>query len=292
MTITRLAVMFFGFFIYAVQSSWADGEIGYVEDFSGLASQYRVIHASKEIPLQLCLPLYNGDTIEALDDKGRVSLRLLDHPNAVVWSRADKDTKFSAVVPKTSFWSGLMDWTVASLSPFDEQKRERILTTIRGDSGGEFGVPLLQVPQTLAAGQRVLVVGWLKPSTVAEISILAKSGRKLVNRSKAMGGLWASPALNLKPGKYHVVVAAGGRTVAGDIDVVPPLEIPQLPSELTQDGIPEPLRHSAQALWLAAQEGGRFRLEALQLIANDRSTRSATVLMEALIAGKTFELPK
>ena len=131
MTIIRRAVMLFAFFIYAVQPSWADGEIGYVEDFSGLASHYRVIHAGKEIPLQLCQPLYNGDTIEALDDKGRVSLRLLDHPNAVVWSRADKDTKFSAVVPKTSFWSGLMDWTVASLSPFDEQKRERVLTTIR-----------------------------------------------------------------------------------------------------------------------------------------------------------------
>ena len=107
-----------------------------------------------------------------------------------------------------------------------------------------------------------------------------------------MGGLWASPTLNLRPGKYQVVVAAGGRTVAGDIDVVPPLEIPQLPAELTQDGIPEQLRRSAQALWLAAHEGGHYRLEALQLIANDRNTRSAAVLMEALIAGKTFELPK
>jgi hypothetical protein len=292
MTMTRFAVMFFAFFIYAVQPSWADGEIGYVEDFSGLASRYRVIHAGKEISLQLCLPLYNGDTIEALDDKGRLTLRLIDHPNAVIWSRADKETQFSAVVPKTSFWSGLMNWTVASLSPFDEQKRERVLTTIRGDSGGEFDVPLLQAPQTLAAGQRVLVVGWLRPSMVAEISVTAKGGRKLVNRSKAMGGLWSSPTLNLKPGKYHVIVATSARTVAGDIDVVLPSEMPQLPAELTKDGIPEPLRHSAQSLWLAAQEGGHYRLEALQLIAKDRSTRSAAVLVEALIAGKTFDLPK
>lgn len=289
---TRVAVMLFGLFICAVQPSWADGEIGYVEDFSGLASHYRVLHAGKEIPMHLCLPLYNGDTIEALDNKGRISLRLIDHPNAVVWSRADKDTKLSAIVPKTRFWSGLMDWTVASLSPFDEQKRERVLTTIRGDGGGEFGVPLLHVPQSVAAGQRVLVVGWLKPSTIAEISITAKGGRKLVDKSKAMGGLWASPALNLKPGKYRIVVAAGGQTVSGDIDVVPRAEIPQFPAELTQNSIPEPLRHSAQALWLAAQEGGHYRLESLQLIANHRNARSAAVLMEALIAGKTFVLPK
>ena len=289
---TRFVVILFWFIICSVQPSRADGEIGYVEDFSALASHYRVIHGGNIIPIQLCMPLYNDDTIEALDDKGRVWLRLIDRPNAVVWSRADKDTKLSAIVPNISYWSGFLDWTVASLSPFDQQKRERVLTTIRGDGGGEFSVPLLQVEQILTAGQRVLVMGWLKPSAVAEISITAKGGQKLVSKSKAMGGLWVSPELNLKPGKYHIVVTAGSSTVSGEIGVVPNSGIPHFPVELTQNNIPEPLRHTAQALWLAAQEGGHYRLEALQLIANERGTRPAAVLMEALIGGKGFALPK
>ncbi len=289
---TRLVVMLLGFFICAVSTAWADGEIGYVEDFSGQADHYRVMRADKDIPIRLCLPLFNGDKIEALDDAGRVSLRLVDHPEAVIWSRVDKETPIKAVVPQTSFWSGFMDWTMASLSPFDTQRRERVLTSIRGDDGSEFGVPLLQVPQTMAAGKRVIIIGWLKPSSVTEISITAKGGHKLVDKSKGAGGVWASPALTLKAGTYRIAVATAAATVSGEIKVVDGQGMPQFPEELTRESVPEPLLHTAQALWLAALEDGRYRLEALQLIAKDRTARPAVILMEALIDGKKFTLPK
>jgi len=288
---TRVAALLFWLFALSTTPSWAAGEIGYVEDFSGLPGRYIVHRGGQDIPIRLCLPLYKDDTIEALDEKGRVTLRLMDHPDPVVWSRADKDTKLSTDAPKASSWPDLMGSMLAALSPFDEQKRERVLTTIRGD-GGDFDVPLLQGGQVVAAGQRSLAIGWLKASAVTEISITAKDGRKLVKKAKGTGGLWASPTLNLKPGQYQVTVATGSGEASGTLDVVAPGELPQAPAELEQATVPEPLRHVAQAIWLGAQDGGRYRLEALQLIADDRGTRPAAVLAEALIAGKSIELPK
>lgn len=288
----RFAILLFWFWAASISPSWSAGEIGYVEDFTGLASRYRVTHDGHEIPMRLCLPLYVGDTIEALDDKARATLRMIDHPEPVAWSRGDRDTKLTTSGAGTSFLSDLMNSTLAALSPFDEQKRDRVLTTIRGDGGGEFGVPLLESRQTISLGQKTIAVGWLPASTLAEISITDKKGKALVSKSKASGGIWLSPSLNLKPGQYRVTLVAGGSKVAGDIDVVDALQIPHLPAELTQENIPQSLRHTAQAVWLAAQSNGQYRLEALQLVANDRSTRSAAVLTEALIAGKTIELPK
>ena len=289
---TRIVVTLFGLFMCFASAARASGEIGYVEDFSGHADRYVVRRGDMAIPIRLCLPLLNGDQIEALDDTGRVSLRLIDHPKAVIWSRADKYTRITAVAPQASFWSGLMDWTMASLSPLDDQKRERVLTTIRNDGGAKFGVPLLQVPQVMAAGKRALMIGWLKPSAVAEISVTAKSGQRLVDRSKATGGLWTSPLLNLKPGTYRIEVATAAATARGEVRIVDGTEMPVLPEELTRDSVPEPLRHTSQALWLAAQDGGRYQLEAMQLIAKDRTVRPAELLLEALIGGAKFSLPK
>ena len=289
---TRIAVVLIGLYICICSSAWASGEIGYVDDFIGKADRYQLIRDHKIFPVKLCLPLLSGDHIVALDDAGRMQLRMIDHPDVVVWSRGDKDTPLTAIVSKESYWSGFLDWTVASLSPFDDQKRERVLTAIRGDGGAKFDVPLLNVPQVMASGKRIIVIGWLKPSAVIAITITDKSGKLLVDKGKAAGGLWSSPVLNLIPGTYRISAVSGAATITNEIKVVDSTKIPSFPEELTRASVPEPLRHTVQALWLSAQDDGRYQLEALQLIANDTNVRSAKVLSEALIGGTKFSLPK
>ena len=288
---SRFAILLFWFSIASIAPSWAADEIGYVEDFSGTPDRYILHRGTQDIQMRLCLPIYADDKIEALDDKGRVTLRLMDHLEPVIWSIADKDTKLSTPAPKTNYWSNVLGSTLAALSPFDEQKRERVLTTIRGD-GGDFGVPLLQGDQVVAGGQRNLVIGWTKSSAVTEISIRAEDGRTLVNKAKGTGGLWVSPMLELRPGQYHVAVAAGAHEASGTIDVVASGEMPQVPAELTEASIPESLSFTAQAIWLAAQQSGQYRLEALQRVSNARATRPAAVLIEVLISGKAIKLQK
>ncbi len=289
---TRITVFLTLFFLFLCSPARASNEIGYVENFVGNADRYHVRRGTQVLPLKLCLPLLNGDHIEALDDTGRITLRLVGHPEPVVWSRGDKDTPITANEPKDNLLFAFLDWTMESLSPLDDEKRQRVLTTIRGDSGAIFDVPLLHVPQLIAAGKRSIFIGWLKPSEVVQISIVAKSGKRLVDNSKAAGGLWTSPVLDLKPGSYRMTVVAGNSTITGDIQVVNGTALPSFPEDLTRDDIPDTMRRTVQALWLSAQTGGQYQLEALQLIGNDKDVRTAQILQGALIGGTKFNLPK
>lgn len=272
----------------AVQPVFAQSEIGYVEDFTGVPENYVVTRGTDTVPLQLLMPVYAGDLIEALTDKGRVTLRLVDLSEPVIWSRADRRTAITSQATEGASWSSILTATMAAISPFDRQKRARVLTAIRGDDG-DFGIPLLQSGQTLAAGQRSISLGWTKSSTVTEISILARNGKKLVNRAKGVGGLWMSPQINLKPGRYRIVVSGGGVQVTGEIEVIAAEALPQVPTDLRVGNVPDTLARVAKAAWLAGQGSGQYRLEALQFIADDRS-RPATVLTDALIAGQPIQL--
>jgi len=286
----RFAVMFFLIWAASLQTAWAQDEIGYVEDFTGAPSNYVVKHGTGTVPMRIFLPVYSGDLIEAVDDQSEATLRLMGHPEPIMWSRGDKDRPLSAEVPKASYWSSLLTSTLGAISFLDNEKRERVFTAF-AVAAEIFGVPLLQAPQTMAAGQRKVAVGWLKSGAVTEISITSQGGQLLVDKSKGLGGLWSSPALNLKPGQYRIAVSAGTDVISGNVDVIDLGKMPPIPAELTQDGIPDALRHTAQAVWLAEQEGGRYRLEALQLVVNDKN-RSANELVDALIAGKALEAPK
>ncbi len=288
---TWLVRLFFIYFMSGISSAWAAGEIGYVEDFSGLPSHYKVTRGSQLIPLSLCLPLYNGDLIEALDENGHLTLRLVDRADPVTWTRADRENSIKAEIPQTGFWSSLLDWTVTSLSPIDDQKRQLVLTSIRSDDDADFGVPLLATPQTLSSGTRTIALGWLKPSQVVEISLSSKSGKKLVKKAKGKGGLWISPELDLRAGTYRLEVTAAGNKVSGTVTVSDPAKLPEIPPELQRESVPEPLRRTAQALWLSAQQNGQYRLEALHILAGAHRSASETTLLKSLIAGKRFQLP-
>lgn len=274
----------------AVRPVFAQSEIGYVEDFSGVSGNYIVTRGADTVPMKLLMPVYAGDLIEALTEKGRVTLRLVDHPEPVIWSRADRDTPLAAPVAEGMSWSSILSATLASISPLDDQKRERVLTAIRGDEG-EFDVPLLRSGQTIAAGRRSLSLGWMKSSAVTEISITTKNGKKLVNRAKGVGGFWTSPELNVKPGRYRIVVSSGDGQVTGEIDVVAAEELPQVPPEIHDARLPSSLLRVAQAGWIAQQSNGQYRFEALQLLAGERS-RAANVLTDALIAGQPIGPPR
>ncbi len=288
----RIALFLLGFLGLFTSHALAVGEIGYVEDFHGAASGYRVIREGQEIALKLCLPLQNGDRIEVAGDDGRVVLRLIGRPDPVVWSKADGQTPIAAELTRAGFWSNFLDWTVASISPLDEEKRAQVLTNIRNDGNQEFAVPLFKAPQTIAAGKRTIAFGWLKPSQVVEVSILLKSGKKIISKAKGSGGLWVSPELDLKAGNYRVEVAAGGTKAEGKIMAVDPSKLPAIPEELRIETIPEPMRRTAQALWLAAQGKGEYRMEALMMLASAKRSPSEKLLLEALIAGKPFNLPE
>jgi hypothetical protein len=272
--------------LLAARPALAASEIGYVEDFTGEASSYVIRRDGQELPVVLCMPLMQGDRL-IVAGKGRALLRLADRPDPVVWTAADSGTALDA--PGEPFWSPLLDWVVAKISPIDTQRRERVAANIRDDGGGEFGVPLLSGRQIIAAGERTLAIGWQKPVSPVQITITPRKRKPLVQRAKGVGGLWVSEPILLKPGVYRIEVSTPSQTVRGEIEAVDAGSLPAPPPELAR--IPGPLSAAASAIWLAGQNNGRFRLEAFQRVAGKASAGPVTAVRGALIDGAEIPAP-
>lgn len=272
--------------LFTARSAFAAAEIGYIEDFTGEASGYVVRRDGQDLPVVLCMPLMKGDQL-IVSGKGRALVRLADRPEPVVWTAADSATPLEA--PGEPFWSPLLDWVVAKISPIDTQRRERVAANIRDDGGGEFGVPLLAARQVVAAGERTLAIGWQKPASPVQITIMPKKGKPIVSKAKGVGGVWVSEPIMLKPGRYRIEVATPSRTVRGEFEAVDPGALPVPPGELER--IPGPLSAAASAVWLAGQNDGRYRLEAFQILARAKPVGAVAAVRSALIDGSDIGPP-
>ncbi|MBN9018421.1 MAG: hypothetical protein J0H11_13465 [Rhizobiales bacterium] len=259
-------------------------EIGYVESFDRPADAYVIVSDGVAKKVAILAPILNGDVIEVKDPAASITLRLVGRDDPVIISAANQGTPVTTEVPQKSFWSGLFDWTSASVEVFDEEQRQQVSASIRGDDDKELSVPLLASPQTLVAGKRALAIGWPSPRTV-EIRILKKGGQ-VVAEGRPSGGLWLTPAIDWKVGTYRIEIAAGGDTVRQTLQFIGPKKAPKLPAELTDPAAPAPLRASATAAFYAASDPA-YVLEALQYVAPDaRTSRPAKLLTLALIDGK------
>ncbi|MFO1088072.1 MAG: hypothetical protein U1E46_00670 [Hyphomicrobiales bacterium] len=286
-----LALICFCVLLPIVPIAHAASEIGYVEDFAGPASGYRVIRSGTEVAMTICLPLMGGDKVQVIAPNGRIVLRLAGRSDPVVRTARDNETPLEETPGSTTYWSAVFDWAVATLSPLDEQRRERISTTIRDDGGGDFGVPLLRSLQTMAAGERSISIGWTKPSQPVLVSLSTKSGKQLVS-GKGVGGLWTSPLVSLKPGSYRLEVAAPGAKVIGRLEVVKPQRLPDWPKDLANEDGSDPLAAAARALWLASQGDGAYALEAFQRVARSQPLGPTAVVRAALINGARINPPE
>lgn len=285
MRIARIALAL-AVLLFTARFAFAGSEIGYVEDFTGDAGGYVIRRDGQELPVVLCVPLMKGDQL-IVTGKGRALLRLADRPEPVVWTAADSATPLDA--PGEPFWSPLLDWVVAKISPIDTQRRERVAANIRDDGGGEFAVPLIAKRQVVGAGERALAIGWQKPASPVQITITPKKGKPLVSRAKGVGGVWVSEPIRLKPGLYRIEVATPSRTVRGEIEAVDLSTLPVPPGELER--IPGPLNAAASAIWLAGQNEGRYRLEAFQIVAQARAVGPVAAVRSALIDGSDIGPP-
>lgn len=270
--------------ILAAEAGTQPVEIGYVESLDHKADAYSIRNGDTARKAAILAPILSGDVIRVLDPSAKMTIRLVDRPDAVVLSAANGETPIEAKPPEKSFWSGLLTWTGTSVEVFDDEQRQQVSASIRGDDAKELRAPLLATPQTIATGRRALAIGWLSPKVV-QIRILSKSG-KVIASGKGVGGLWTSPAVDWKAGNYRIEIAASGEKLTQTMQAVAPAKLPALPEALEAPGIPAPLKAASTGAWLASQDP-RYLLEALQNVAPDAGTsRPARLLTIAFIDGK------
>lgn len=152
---------------------------------------------------------------------------------------------------------------------FDDEYRLSGTAASRGgeecaDAGkaGPIEVPILVPGSRVAAGERDLPLAWrggCPPFVVA-----VRSGRdQLVHRESIEGWQVRLDDVRLDAGRYAVLITdATGKRFEGQLDAVP--AIPQIPADLRADA--SNLGVTAQAVWLASQEAGRWRLDSFELL--------------------------
>ncbi len=281
-------VLSLGLPLAAVADTEPSPEVGYVEDLGHVGPADVIVRNGGNVPLELLAPIHNGDTFMLTEPNAKVLVRLAGRPDPVAVSQANEGDKIDASPPAHGYFTGLLSWVGSSIVIFDKGERTQTTAAIRGDGGDTLSAPILQAAQVLAAGRRPIAVGWLTPDV---ISIRLSNGSKTVAEGKGVGGLWVSPEVDLRPGKYVLALKGPDSAISVDVTVTDPVHFPVPPADLMRTDIPGPLGETAKGVWFAGQ-GKQYLLEALQHVAGDSGHfKPADIVIDALIAGRQPQPP-
>ncbi len=121
-------------------------------------------------------------------------------------------------------------------------------------------VPILGGQPAIAAGTRDLPLAWVGGCTPFTVSVQAMDGTVL-HRSSVDARRVRLDQVKLPPGDYEIVVTdADGLTFRASLEALP--AAPALPAEIEDDDTP--LGVIAGAIWLAEQDGGRWRFDSFE----------------------------
>ncbi len=149
----------------------------------------------------------------------------------------------------------------------DEYRLDGTAASRGGESCGKDGsavpaiaVPILVAGARIVSGQRDLPLAWRGGCPPFEVRVL--SGRdSLVYRESIEGWQVRLDDVSLDPGQYTITVTdAANRGYAGTLEAV--AAGPVVPSELATDSTS--LGVTAQAVWLARLDDGRWKLESFE----------------------------
>jgi hypothetical protein len=273
--------------VRAAEAEHKSVEIGYIESFDHKADVYVLKTGDTRRDVVILAPVFDGDTIEVNDASATLTLRLVGQAGPIVLSKANGVATITGRIPQKGFLSGVFAWTASVVQLFDREQREQVSASIRdlgSQIGGELSAPLFARPQLVLAGRRKLTIGWVSPLMV-DIRVLDVDGRPVAS-GRGSGTLWTTPEVDWNPADYTVELTASGETMRQSLHVLPIDKGPNLPTELSDPTVPEPLRAVAAGTWYAAEDPA-FLLEALQHVAPDAgSSRPARLLTLAFIEGK------
>jgi hypothetical protein len=123
-------------------------------------------------------------------------------------------------------------------------------------------VPILVPGSRVVAGERDLPLAWRGGCPPFVVAVRSGSNQ-LVHRESIEGWQVRLDDVMLSPGTYTVLIAdVAGKRFEGQLEAVG--AAPELPAELRADT--SSLGVTAQAVWLAGQDAGRWRLDSFELL--------------------------
>ena len=233
-------------------------------------SAFRLDRAGKaiaypDVGLQAC------DRLKLLDEKAVVRIRLASN----LRMQLDAETPgLQLEIPcnERSIAASLAAALRAMIGG-TEQRKQRVAALTR-DIAPLTLPALLTAPQSsIAAGRRALYVAWTGGVGPYSVQLLrAGDGREVVSRANIGAHSVLLPPADIEPGEYTLWVRnRSGYRIEGiredGIVAVAQSVVPTMPDVLRAGGLTDEARTLFYADFLAAQDEGRWTLEALQRVA-------------------------
>lgn len=221
--------------------------------------------AYPEVGLQAC------DRLKLLDEKAVVRIRLASN----LRMQLDAETpglQIEIPCSERSIAAGLAAALRAMIGGA-EQRKQRVGALTRDIAPLALPALLVASQSGIAAGRRALYVAWTGGVGPYSVQLLrAGDGREVASRANIGAHSVLLPLADIEPGAYTLWVRnRAGYRIEGiredGIVAVPPGAVPAMPEVLKAGGLTDEARALFYADYLAAQDEGRWTLEALQRVA-------------------------
>ena len=250
-----------GSLVWPVSAAWSGTPVGVVADYSPVSAHYQVRRQPSDKPI----PVRIGAVVEADDEidlasGGSVTLYLQDGTQ----KRMAGPGAFR--VPAVSELGGAARILRSLVGAFDVDHRTASSAISRGvgpcpASAGDapISIPILQGEPRFRRGVRDIRLAWTGGCPPYNIG-LQGAGIAQLGLGDLVRGQIRFDKLALTSGNLSIEIAdATGKRASFVVGIVD--EVPQPPADLAADS--SGLGAIAQALWLADQDGGAWRLESI-----------------------------
>jgi hypothetical protein len=241
----------------------ADAGVGVVAEYRPASGRFTLVRApgGDSIPVQIGAVVVAGDKV-TLPAGASLTLQLSSG------ERADFKGPGTFSVPDARPLGKLAAVFQSLSRVFDDEYRLSGTAASRGgEDCGQGGrdvapidVPILAPGAKVVAGERDIPLAWRGGCPPFAVAVVAEGGR-VVRRESIEGWQVRLDAVPLTPGRYAIAIAgATGQRYEGSLVAVP--TGPAIPPDLVADTTP--LGITAQAMWLAGQDEGRWRLDSFE----------------------------
>ncbi|MDM8560111.1 hypothetical protein [Candidatus Parabeggiatoa sp. HSG14] len=262
-------------------------EVGWVNHFDGEPESYLITRGDKTVPVAFLTMLNVGDEITVNNKQHRIDLTLRGGTQSVKVTHENSPFQVDNTSQVPTSLNALWTWTKQQISEwhkFTQQFKSKKTGNL--DSNG-LTMPLLaniKGPAIFGEGKRRLHLQWYGGKSPYKIQI--KQHRKLLLTQISYTSVIETESMPFKAGKsYRVVVTdAKNEVFIGGFRVVAIAKIPSS-LETLQGNLPDNIRETLQATWLATQQENNWVLEAYQLLVKSKYL-PAQLLKDALAQGE------
>jgi hypothetical protein len=275
------SLIFIGWLITLVATAQ---EAGWINHFDGQPENYQLKRGEQLLPVTFLQILQVGDAIEVKNKQDVVTLNLVGGTQLfkVTVENSPFQVKPGHQVPASleSQWS----WIKEQLNRW-HQLTESL--NFEDDKSTMLSMPLLanlKKPATLVAGQRALHLQWYGGKSPYLVQVKQRR-EDLWQVMTEKARVETTPIIFEAGHSYRVIIIdAAEQKFIGGFRVVDANEIPSYPVFSSPNQEIDEIYQTLLVSWLAAQEGGMWRFEAFQRIAQI-SNSVAELLRQALAKG-------